>query len=170
MQGRYRMLRLSRTALLGALGAAVLSSAAVAAPHSIAETIDAAIGETTFNRLWEAASAAGLLDALDGEGPFTLLAPTDAAFAALPEGELARLMEPGNRDELAAILRGHVVPGALRAEEIAGLGGPLTGLDGAELSVAVDDEVRVAGTGIVAADIPATNGVIHAIDRVILVR
>ena len=162
------MPRFTRTAVLGALGAAFLSSAAAAAPHSIAETIDAAIGESTFNRLWEAASVVGVLETLDAEGPFTLFAPTDEAFAALPAGELQRLMAPDNRDALAALLRSHVVPGALSAADIAGLGGALSGLDGSSLPVEADDGVRVAGAGVVAADIPASNGVVHVIDRVIL--
>ncbi len=121
----------------------------------------------SFNTLLAAAEAAGLVEALQGEGPLTVFAPTDEAFAALPEGTVETLLKPENQDQLAAILKLHVVPGKVTSDQLAGKTMSADTLNG---SVMVDgtDGVTVNGANVVKADIMASNGVIHVIDKVLL--
>ena len=114
-----------------------------------------------------AVKAAGLADRLQGKGPFTVFAPTDAAFAKLPEGTLESLLEPANRAKLAGILGAHVVPGKLMAKDVKTM--KATNVNGQDLAVKVHDgAVTVAGARVVQTDLAASNGVIHAIDTVIM--
>jgi transforming growth factor-beta-induced protein len=147
-------------------GAAELGAKpAPGAPPTIVGAAQAAGG---FKTLLAAAQAAGLVDALTGPGPLTLFAPTDAAFAALPEGQLAALLEPGNREQLRAVLTYHVVPGDLRLTTLLGTPRVQT-LAGQRLTVErAGGAVTIGGATVSSADLACSNGVIHVIDRVLL--
>ena len=127
--------------------------------------VDIAVGAGSFETLVTALKAAGLVEALQGEGPFTVFAPTDEAFAALPEGALQSLLD--NPEQLAQVLTLHVVSGKAKAADVVGLES-VTSLQGSDLAIDTSSGVSVAGAKVVQADITATNGVIHVIDRVIL--
>jgi uncharacterized surface protein with fasciclin (FAS1) repeats len=129
--------------------------------------VDVAAASDTFKTLVAALTEAELTEVLKGEGPFTVFAPTDAAFAALPEGTIETLLLPENRDTLVKILTYHVVPGSITSDQIAA--GDVTTVEGSAATVAVtDNKVTVEGASVVQADILASNGVIHAIDQVIM--
>lgn len=129
--------------------------------------IEATREEGDFETLHTALETAGLINVLQGEGPFTLFAPTDEAFDALPEGTLDQLMQPENRQQLLQILAYHVVPGTVRSEDVEG-GEVPTGL-GLPAEMTVDgDEVRFEGARVVQTDISASNGVVHVLDRVVI--
>lgn len=123
----------------------------------------------SFTTLAAAIEAAGLVETLQGKGPFTVFAPTDEAFAALPEGALADLLKPENKDRLGAVLKLHVVSGRVSARE-AIKAGKAKSLGGTELPIVKNDagEVTVHGAKVLTADLDTTNGVIHVIDRVLL--
>ncbi|WP_239112548.1 fasciclin domain-containing protein [Halomicronema sp. CCY15110] len=130
---------------------------------NIAEIVS---GVPEFSTLKAALEAAELTEALMGEGPFTVFAPPNEAFDALPEGILDVLLMPENQDILTDILTYHVVPGAVMSSDL--MTGPVETLEGTELPVVVsDDMVTVGDIPVVATDIPATNGVIHVIDGVL---
>ncbi len=148
--------------------ASALLLAGVAAAQQKKSIVDTAIEAGQFETLVTALDAAGLVETLEGEGPFTVFAPTDEAFAKLPEGTLEDLLEPANRDRLKAILTYHVVPGAVTAEQVMGLSEAET-VNGQPLRIAVDgDTVEVENATVVTADVMASNGVIHVVDSVIL--
>ncbi|WP_434053266.1 MAG: fasciclin domain-containing protein [Roseibium sp.] len=132
------------------------------------DIVDTAVGAGSFNTLVAAVQAAGLVDTLKGEGPFTVFAPTDEAFAALPEGTVENLLKPENKDQLVAILTYHVVPGKVMSSDIAGKKAEVASVQGSEISVDATDGVKVDGAKVVSADIETSNGVIHVIDAVIL--
>lgn len=115
-----------------------------------------------------AVSAAGLVDTLKGDGPFTVFAPTNAAFAALPAGTVDTLLLPENKDQLISILTYHVVPGAVTSDQLAGQRLSVETVQGSTVHVDGTDGVTVDGANVIAADIIASNGVIHVIDAVIL--
>lgn len=126
-----------------------------------------AASSDSFTTLTTALETAGLTDTLSGEGPFTVFAPTDAAFAALPEGTLEQLLQPENRDMLVQILTYHVVSGSVMSGDLSTTEVP--SLEGRPINVTVgDDGVMVNSANVVQADIEASNGVIHVIDKVIL--
>lgn len=131
---------------------------------------DIAASNDQFTTLVAALKAADLVDALNGEGPFTVFAPTDEAFAALPEGTLESLLQPENRDQLTAILTYHVVSGEVSSDDIAGESLYADTLQGQALSIdASGYGVRInGGARVVTADIEADNGVIHVIDTVLI--
>ncbi len=134
--------------------------------HDPGTIIDVAAAAGTFETLLAAAAAAGLVEALDGEGPYTVFAPTDDAFAALPEGTVEALL--ADPEALAEILLYHVVPGVVTAEQVVTLSEAETAL-GESVEIRVDDgTVRVNGATVVATDIEASNGIIHVIDQVLL--
>ena len=114
-----------------------------------------------------AAEAAGLVDTLKGEGPFTVFAPTDAAFAALPEGTVADLLKPENKEALAAILTYHVIAGKVMSTDLTDDMEAAT-VNGDTVMIDLDNGVMVDDATVVTADIEATNGVIHVIDKVIM--
>ncbi len=132
------------------------------------DIVETAVSAGQFNTLAAALEAAGLVDTLKGEGPFTVFAPTDAAFAALPEGTVENLLKPENRDQLISVLTYHVVPGKVTSSEVVKLDKAKT-VNGANVDIAVDmGKVRIDDATVVTADIDASNGVIHVIDTVIL--
>ncbi len=148
-----------------ALGAVMTASVAQAAEMDI---VDTAASAGDFNTLVAAVQAAGLVDTLKGEGPFTVFAPTDAAFAKLPEGTVESLLLPENRDQLVAVLTYHVLPGAVMSSDIAGKMLEAETVQGSAVEIDARDGVTVDGATVTTADIAATNGVIHVIDAVIL--
>jgi uncharacterized surface protein with fasciclin (FAS1) repeats len=138
-----------------------------AGSHDKADIVDTAVAAGSFNTLVKAVQAADLVDALKGEGPFTVFAPTDEAFAKLPAGVLADLLKPENKAKLAAILTYHVVPGKVMAADVVKLQSAKT-LNGESVKISVKDGVRVDNANVVKTDIETSNGVIHIIDAVIL--
>ena len=150
-----------------AIGVAAAPLAAAADGHS-KDIVDTAVEAGTFNTLAAALTAANLVDTLKGEGPFTVFAPTDDAFAALPEGTVDTLLMPENIDDLTAVLTYHVVPGKVMAADVVGLSEAPT-VNGAMIPVAVmDGKVMLGDVEVTATDIEASNGVIHVIDGVLL--
>lgn len=121
----------------------------------------------SFTTLVAAVEAAGLVETLQGEGPFTVFAPTDEAFAALPEGTVEDLLKPENKDQLAAILTYHVVPGKIMSTDLSGETMATT-VEGSDLTIDATDGVTVNGATVTSADIEASNGVIHVIDQVVM--
>ncbi len=151
------------------LGAVALPLSAAALPASAADIVETAVGAGQFETLVAAVQAAELVEVLQGEGPFTVFAPTDEAFAALPEGTVEGLLEPANKDQLVAVLTYHVVPGIVMAKDAAGNTVELETVQGAMLTVdGTGDGVTVNGANVISADVTADNGVIHVIDAVIL--
>lgn len=132
------------------------------------DIVDTAVAAGSFSTLVAAVTAAGLVDTLKGAGPFTVFAPTDEAFAALPAGTVEDLVKPENKDKLTAILTLHVLSGAVHAADIAGKTLSPASVNGEALSVDGTDGVTVNGAKVVTADIACTNGVIHVIDTVLL--
>ncbi len=154
-----------RTATLMALAFSAWAGPAQAQDEDI---VDVAIGAGTFNTLVAAVQAADLVDALKGEGPFTVFAPTDEAFAALPEGTVESLLLPENKELLTSILLYHVVSGSVLAADVVGLDSATT-LNGAAIDISVSDSgVMINNANVVQADVAASNGVIHIIDAVLL--
>lgn len=143
---------------------------AIEAPAEVKDIVDTAAGNPDFSTLVAAVQAAELVDVLKGDGPFTVFAPTNEAFAKLPEGTVEDLLKPENKDKLTAILTYHVVPGKVMAADALKLGGQsATSVQGAGIPVEVDGgTVKVAGATVTATDIECSNGVIHVIDTVIL--
>ncbi|XBQ14936.1 MAG: fasciclin domain-containing protein [Oceanicaulis sp.] len=137
--------------------------------HEAKTIVDIAAGDERFSTLVTAVQTAGLVETLSGEGPFTVFAPLNSAFEALPEGQLASLLEEGNRDTLTAILTYHVVPGEYLAAETPAGTYELETVQGDTVNIVVgeDGTVTVDGATVVLADVDASNGVIHAIDAVI---
>ena len=146
-------------------------SAAVAGDYESkpkADIVDTAVAAGQFNTLAAALEAADLIPTLKGEGPFTVFAPTDEAFAKLPEGTVESLLKPENRDQLVAVLTYHVVPGKVMASDVVKISESTT-VNGADIAIKVTDgNVRINDATVVAADVDASNGVIHVIDTVIL--
>ncbi|MGF1659912.1 MAG: fasciclin domain-containing protein [Rubrimonas sp.] len=154
-----------KTAAAGLAGLAMSATAAFAAEQDI---VDTAIGAGSFTTLVAAVQAAGLVDTLKGDGPFTVFAPTDEAFAALPAGTVESLLLPENKDQLVAVLTYHVLPGQVMSADILGQKLSPTTVQGSTVDIDATDGVKIDGASVVAADVAASNGVIHVIDRVIL--
>lgn len=134
-----------------------------------ADIVDTAVSAGSFNTLVAAVQAAGLEDTLRGDGPFTVFAPTDEAFAALPEGTVESLLQPENRDQLVAILTYHVVAGEYMAGDLAGQALSVETVQGDTVDIdATGDNVMVDGATVIIADVDASNGVIHVINEVIM--
>lgn len=129
--------------------------------------VEIAAANDTFATLVTAVKAAGLVETLSGEGPFTVFAPTDEAFAALPEGTVETLLKPENKDKLVKILTYHVVSGAVTSDQVKP--GQVTTVEGSPIEVKVQDgAVMINGAKVIATDVKASNGVIHVINQVIL--
>jgi uncharacterized surface protein with fasciclin (FAS1) repeats len=157
-----------RRTFLAVTSAAAIASASVAfADGHSKDIVDTAIGAGSFTTLVAAVQAAGLVDTLKGEGPFTVFAPTDEAFAALPEGTVATLLLPENKDQLIAILTYHVVSGRVMSGDLSN-GMTAATVQGGDVKIMTESGVTVNGANVVTADIEASNGVIHVIDAVIL--
>jgi len=129
------------------------------------DIVDTAVAAGSFKTLAAALNAAGLVDALKGEGPFTVFAPTDEAFAKLPEGTVEALLK--DKEKLTAILTYHVVPGKVTSADVVKLESAKT-LQGSELKISAKDGVKINDAKVVKADVLAGNGVIHVIDSVLL--
>jgi transforming growth factor-beta-induced protein len=152
--------------LSAAIGVGLISSPACAAPGK--DIVETAQGAGSFNTLVAAVQAAGLVDVLKGSGPFTVFAPTDAAFAKLPAGTVEELLKPENKWKLIAILTYHVVPGKVMAADVVKLENAPT-VFGQDLPIAVREGAVYAGMAkVVQTDITASNGVIHVIDSVLI--
>jgi len=138
------------------------------APTPAGKTIvDVATEAGSFKTLLAAVEAAGLVETLKGEGPFTVFAPTDEAFAKIPKADLDALL--ADKAKLTAVLTYHVVPGKVMAKDVAGLKSAKT-VNGAEVAIDTTSGVKIDGANVVQADIEASNGVIHVIDAVIVPR
>ncbi|MEG3162324.1 fasciclin domain-containing protein [Sphingomonas sp. LB2R24] len=132
------------------------------------DIVDTAVAAGSFTTLVAAVGAAGLVDTLKGEGPFTVFAPSDDAFAALPAGTVDDLVKPENKAKLTEILLLHVLPGTVMAADVSGKVLDPATAGGATVHVDGTDGVTVNGAKVVTADIACTNGVIHVIDKVLL--
>jgi uncharacterized surface protein with fasciclin (FAS1) repeats len=164
LEMRSKLVKLAAVAA-PTIGLAVGSSSAYAAEKDI---VDTAVAAGQFNTLATALQAAGLVDTLKGPGPFTVFAPTDAAFAKLPAGKVDSLLKPESKAELTAILTYHVVPGKVMAADVVKLKEAKT-VNGAMVKIKADGgDVMIDGAKVTATDIAASNGVIHVIDSVIL--
>ncbi len=155
---------LRKLAIAGVAGALVASASFAGGNKDI---VDTAVGAGSFETLVAAVQAAELVDTLKGEGPFTVFAPTDEAFAALPEGTVETLLKPENKDQLIAVLTYHVVPGKVMSGDLADDMTAAT-VQGGEVTIDLDNGVMVNDASVVQADIETSNGVIHVIDKVIL--
>ena len=156
-----------KSSLIAVATAASLTFGAMSA--KAADIVDTAVAAGSFNTLVAAVQAAGLVDTLKGEGPFTVFAPTDDAFAKLPAGTVEDLLKPENKDKLVSVLTYHVVPGKVMAADIAGKETMAKTVQGTEAKIdATGDAVMIDGAKVVTADVAADNGVIHVIDTVIM--
>jgi uncharacterized surface protein with fasciclin (FAS1) repeats len=155
---------------LSLLVSAPVASAQMANDHDMAakDIVEVAAEAGTFNTLIAAAQAADLVDALKGEGPLTVFAPTDEAFAKLPEGTVKTLLKPENKAKLQAVLLYHVVEGKVTSNEVVNLSSAKT-LEGDTVDISVKKgKVYIDEAQVIAADVEASNGVIHVIDAVLL--
>lgn len=156
---------LSAAALMLACVATVPNAAAAEKPKDI---VDTAVAAGSFKTLAAALGAAGLVETLKGEGPFTVFAPTDEAFGKLPAGTVEDLLKPENKAKLVSILTYHVVPGKVMAADVVKLSEAKT-VQGSKVKISVNEgKVKVDDANVVKTDIKASNGVIHVIDAVIL--
>ena len=156
-----------------ALVALIAATASFSATNVKAETagktiVEIAAGAEDFSTLVAAVKAAGLVDVLSSKGPFTVFAPTNEAFAKLPEGTVESLLKPENKDKLIAVLKYHVVPGKVMAKDVVKVDSAKTA-QGSSVTVTVEGKtVKVDNATVVKTDIEASNGVIHVIDTVII--
>lgn len=131
------------------------------------DLVETALAANHFSTLATALSAAGLLDTLKGDGPFTVFAPTDEAFAKMPQETLDELLQPENKNRLAAILAYHVVPGKVTSNEMIASSSATT-LQGQKVNISKKDGVKINQAKLIITDVEATNGVIHIIDGVLM--
>jgi uncharacterized surface protein with fasciclin (FAS1) repeats len=157
-----------RRTYLALATAAIMAGPALADGHgNKMDIVDIATGNESFSTLVAALKAADLVETLKGDGPFTVFAPTNAAFAALPEGTVEDLLKPENKDTLTAILTYHVVPGKVMSGDLSD-GMMAETVQGGKVTIGTGGGVTVDGANVVQADIEASNGVIHVIDGVIM--
>jgi uncharacterized surface protein with fasciclin (FAS1) repeats len=162
MQNMKSIIRTSALALVAALALSVPTRAADK------DIVDTAVAAGSFKTLAAALQAAGLVDTLKGKGPFTVFAPTDAAFAKLPAGTVDNLLKPENKAKLVSILTYHVVSGNVAAAEVTKMKTAKT-VQGASVKIsAADGKVMIDDSTVAKADIAASNGVIHVIDTVLM--
>jgi len=157
-----------RKSLLAVLAVCLaVSGVAFAGHHETPsrDLVDTAVAAGTFQTLAAALEAADLVDTLKGEGPFTVFAPTDEAFAKLPEGTVEALL--ADKEQLTRILTYHVVSGEVTSDQVAGLSNAVT-VEGGELSIDASSGVRINDATVIQADVRASNGIIHVIDTVLL--
>lgn len=143
-------------------------SSSASAADSAPDILDVATATGEFQQFLAAVEAANLTATLRGEGPFTVFAPSDDAFARLPSGAIEKLLQPANRTELVAVLKYHVVPGEITFSDIAGEETTLETLEGGVLEIDAVEHIKVNAANMKSADIEASNGVIHEIDAVLL--
>jgi len=158
---------LRRTFMSIATAAAMTAGTAAFAGGHSKDIVDTAVSAGSFTTLVAAVQAAGLVETLKGEGPFTVFAPTDDAFAALPVGTVENLLKPENKDQLTAILTYHVVPGKVMSTDLSN-NMMATTVQGGDVTIMTEGGVTVNGANVTTADVMASNGVIHVIDQVIL--
>ena len=160
------MLKYALVALIAAT--ASFSATDVKADTAGKTLVEIAAGAEDFSTLVAAVKAAGLVDVLSSKGPFTVFAPTNEAFAKLPEGTVESLLKPENKDKLIAVLKYHVVPGKVMAKDVVKVDSAKTA-QGSSVTVTVEGKtVKVDNATVVKTDIEASNGVIHVIDTVII--
>lgn len=153
-------------AVLATVTATILAAQAGSAPKK--DIVDTAVAAGSFNTLVAALKAADLVATLEGAGPFTVFAPTDAAFAKLPAGTVDDLLKPENKAKLVSILTYHVVPGAVTSAQVAKMTSAKT-VEGQSVKVSTKDgKVMIDNASVEKVDIIASNGIIHVIDSVIL--
>lgn len=158
-----------RFALKATIAAAALATVSACASTGSNDIVDVAAANGDFTTLVAAVQAAGLEDTLRGDGPFTVFAPTDAAFAALPPGTVESLLLPENKDALVGILTYHVLPGSVKAADVLGAKTNVATVNGKELTVdGTRGGVLVNNARVEIANVSASNGVIHVIDKVLL--
>ncbi len=156
-----------RRTFIAAAAATAIGSFAYAESHSMGTIVDIAAGNPDFSTLVAAVQAAGLAETLSGEGPFTVFAPTNEAFAALPAGTVEDLLKPENKDKLIAILTYHVVAGKVMSTDLTNdMMAPT--VEGKDVTIMTEPSVMVNDANVVQADIEASNGVIHVIDKVLM--
>lgn len=149
-------------------GPAALASGDADKSKATKDIVDTAVAAGSFGTLAAALKAAGLVETLKGKGPFTVFAPTDAAFAKLPAGTVDNLLKPENKAQLTQILTYHVVAGSVKAADVVKLTEAKT-VQGQSVKITVKGgKVSVDGANVTATDIAASNGVIHVIDSVIM--
>ncbi len=166
MRSRMTVFAAGAAAMIAVVVAVALGGTFARASNQ--DIVDTAVAAGQFKTLAAALKAAGLVDTLKGAGPFTVFAPTDAAFAKLPASTLQDLLKPENKGKLAAILTYHVVPGEVTAAQASKLNEAKT-VNGAVLKVSMHDgKVMINNADVVKPDIEASNGVIHVIDAVLL--
>jgi uncharacterized surface protein with fasciclin (FAS1) repeats len=166
---RASVLNLRRVAATALLGVAIsVSQASFAEKKAEADIVDTAISAGQFTTLAKALQAAGLVDTLKGDGPFTVFAPTDAAFAKLPPGTVESLLKPENKEKLTAILTYHVLPGAVKSTEVGSMASAETVNGDTVMFKAQNNSVKVDNANVVKADVVASNGVIHVVDTVLM--
>jgi uncharacterized surface protein with fasciclin (FAS1) repeats len=151
----------------GAVVVALSLSSAIADSKKV-DVVQTAVDAGSFKTLVSAVKAAGLVETLQGSGPFTVFAPTDEAFAELPAGTVENLLKPENKSKLVAILTYHVVPAKVMSNDIAGKKTTVKSVEGSEIKVDATSGVKVDNAKVVKPDIEASNGVIHVIDTVIM--
>ena len=144
-----------------------IASTSIAGGHS-KDIVDTAVAAGSFETFVTAVAAADLVDVLKGEGPFTVFAPVDAAFNALPEGTVESLLKPENKSKLAGILTYHVLSGKVMSSDIIGKKLKVTMVNGSTAEIDATNGVKINGANVIQADIETSNGVIHVIDAVIL--
>ncbi len=149
-------------------------AAAIAVPFSFANSayaldiVETAAADDQFTTLVQAIQAADLVETLHGPGPYTVFAPTDAAFAELPAGTVENLLQPENKDQLVELLTYHVVPGRLSSRDLSGMAKSVETVQGSDVRVSGFNGVSVNQIKVSTADVPADNGVIHVIDTVLM--
>ncbi len=154
---------ITATAIIGMAG--FISACAPTGPGDI---VDIAASNEDFSTLVAAVTAADLVETLKGDGPFTVFAPTNDAFAALPPGTVDELLKPENKDQLVAVLTYHVLPGAGFSDQLAGQHLTVKTVQGGTVRIDGRNGVKVNDANVTTADIAASNGVIHVIDKVLL--
>jgi uncharacterized surface protein with fasciclin (FAS1) repeats len=154
--------------LKGIVFAMAATAALASAQAAGSDIVDTAVANGKFTTLVTAVKAAGLVETLKGTGPFTVFAPTDEAFAKLPKGTVEDLLKPENKAKLAAILTYHVVPGKVMAADIKGKKMGVKTVQGTEVAVDATGDVKINDAKVTIADVATSNGVIHAIDTVLM--
>ena len=160
----------SKTLIAAVAAVAATFGIAVAGSHGYAkkDIVETAAAAGEFNTLAAVLTAAGLVETLKGDGPFTVFAPTDAAFAKLPAGTVETLLKPENKDKLVAILTYHVLPGKVMSGDITGKILDAETVQGSTIAINATDGVKVNEATVTSADIKASNGIIHVIDSVLI--
>ena len=145
----------------------LVTPVAIAGGHK-KDVVGTAAANEQFSTLVTAVKAAGLVETLKSKGPFTVFAPTNDAFAALPKGTVENLLKPENKNKLAAILKHHVVSGKVMASDVSGKKISQATVNGTKINIDGTSGVTVSGAKVISADLVTTNGVIHVIDKVLL--